>query len=419
MPTRLHYYLDHLRSGYWFLPLAFSVGAVVLARVLLALDAALPDAALAHNPFLYIGPAETERNTLLTVATTTLSVAGVVFSLTTVPLSIAASQYGSRLLRNFLRDTITQVTLAAYFGTFVYCLAVLFTLSPEGDIPNLPHIATTGALALALACFALLVFFIHNVAASLQAPVVIDEVADDVERAIAAFALPSIHELPIPTPEGTPLVARTTGYVQAIDDARLIQLATEHSTQVQLRVQPGDYVGDGETIGWVQEGLAGDPLRFIVIGSQRLPNQDIEFGLNQLVEIAVRAMSPAINDPFTAINCLDRLGVLLSHTLRHGLPSPCRTDATGTLRLVRPVPTFESLCGAAFHLIRQYSRGCAEVLIRIVDALVFVSEHATLTPEQCGVLRAHAQAVQAEATSLPNLADRERVLERCANFLIE
>ena len=417
MPTRLYYFLDRLRSGYWFLPLAFSLGAVMLARILLALDAAIPDEALAHSPFLYIGPAETERNTLLTVATTTLGVAGVVFSLTTVPLSVAASQYGSRLLRNFLRDKTTQVTLSAYFATFVYCLAVLFTLSPQGEIPNLPHIATTGALGLALACFALLVFFIHNVAASLQAPVVIDEVADEVERAIAAFAVPSPESSEhLPPPRGPEVISRATGYIQALDDQALVALATEQSTVIELRVQAGSYVGEGEVIGW---GVGNVVLRHLVINSQRLPNQDIEFGLNQLVEIAVRAMSPAINDPFTAINCLDRLGVLLSHTLRHGLPSPTRTDASGTLRLVRPVPTFESLCGAAFHLIRQYSRGCAEVLIRIVDALRFVSEHAPLTPEQHEVLVAHARAVEVEAASLPNPADRERVLERCANFLIE
>jgi uncharacterized membrane protein len=417
MPTRLYYLVDRLRSGYWFLPLAFSLGAVVLARILLALDAAIPDETLAHNPFLYIGPAETERNTLLTVATTTLGVAGVVFSLTTVPLSVAASQYGSRLLRNFLRDKTTQVTLSAYFATFVYCLAVLFTLSPQGEIPNLPHIATTGALGLALACFALLVFFIHNVAASLQAPVVIDEVADEVERAIAAFGVPVPESgAPQAPPRGPEVISRATGYIQALDDQALVVLATQHSTVIELRVQAGSYVGEGEVIGW---GVGNEVLRHLVINSQRLPNQDIEFGLNQLVEIAVRAMSPAINDPFTAINCLDRLGVLLSHTLRHGLPSPTRTNPSGTLRLIRPVPTFESLCGAAFHLIRQYSRGCAEVLIRIVDALRFVSEHTALTPEQHQVLVAHARAVQADAESLPNPADRERVLECCANFLIE
>jgi uncharacterized membrane protein len=413
MSTRLHHLWDRLRSSYWFLPLAFSLGAIVLARLLLALDAAIPDSALAHSPFLYIGPAETERSTLLMVATTTLSVAGVVFSLTTVPLSVAASQFGSRLLRNFLRDTTTQITLAAYFGTFVYCLAVLFTLAPQGEIPNLPHIATTGALALALACFAILVFFVHNVAASLQAPVVIDEVADDVERAIAAFALPKA-ELPFEqTNLGEPFLARTSGYVQAIDDAALIRHAAEQGTVIQLRVQPGSYVGEGEILGW---GASDDVLTMILIGSQRLPNQDIEFGLNQLVEIAVRAMSPAINDPFTAINCLDRLGVLLTHALKHGLPPQTRANAAGTLCLIRPVPTFDSLCGAAFHLIRQYSRGCAEVLIRIVDALIFIRDHAPLSAENLHTLERHAHAVLTEASTLSNPVDRERVESKCHSF---
>jgi uncharacterized membrane protein len=416
MPTRLHYLWDRLRSSYWFLPLAFSLGAIVLARLLLALDAAIPDEALAHSPFLYIGPAETERTTLLTVATTTLGVAGVVFSLTTVPLSVAASQFGSRLLRNFLRDTTTQVTLAAYFATFVYCLAVLFTLAPQGELPNLPHIATTGALALALICFALLVFFVHNVAASLQAPVVIDEVADDVEKAIATFASAAPECACPELPQSPPLCCLRTGYVQAIDDAALIRLASAQSTVIRLRVQPGSYVGKGETLGW---GGGEEALRCIVVGSQRLPNQDIEFGLNQLVEIAVRAMSPAINDPFTAMNCLDRLGVLLTHALQHGLPPQTRAGADGALRLTRPVPTFDSLCDAAFSLVRQYSRGCAEVLVRIIDALAFVARHATLTPEQEETLRRHAHAVLNEAQGLPNPVDRARVEERCQRFLIE
>lgn len=213
-------------------------------------------------------------------------------------------------------------------------------------------------------------------------------------------------------------MARQTGFVQAVDDAALIRLAATHNTVIVLRIQPGSYVGEGETVGWAN-GAPSDALKAIVIGSQRLPNQDIEFGLNQLVEIAVRAMSPAINDPFTALNCVHRLGVLLFHALRHGLPPRTRTDSHGQLRLVRPTPSFDALCDAAFHLIRQYSRGCAEVLIGVVDALDFVATHAPLTDTERVTLLRHVQAVHEEAIGLPHPADRERVTERCQKFLIE
>ena len=370
---------------------------------MLALDAAIPDAALEGSPWVYIGGAESERATLLTIATTTLSTAGIVFSLAVVPLSVAAGQYGSRLLRNFLRDVPTQAALGAFCGTFTYALTVLFSLPPEGkDIQNLPHLAVTGSLALALLCFVALVFFVHHVGASLQAPVVIDEVADDLERAL------HVHYGIAPQRPGTDaILSAHTGYVQAIDLEALADAARRGGVVLALKVGPGSYIGAGELLADGPPALAESVRRAVRIGCQRIPTQDIEFGVLQLVEVAVRALSPAINDPLTGINCLERLGVLLALLAREGTPSPEVLDRSGAARVTWPAPTLEGLTGTALSLIRQYGRGNAEVLLALAGALSRLD--AAGTDEARRVAGAHAAALRGERETLSNPADRARL----------
>jgi uncharacterized membrane protein len=407
MSARWHYSWDRLRSSYWFVPLAAALGAVVLARGIVALDGIVPDGAIENSPFVYVAGADSERATLLTIATTTLGTAGIVFSLAAVPLSVAASQYGSRLLRNFLRDIPTQAALGAFCGTFAYCLTTLFSLPPEGkDVTNLPHLAVTGALGLALLCFVALVFFVHHVGASLQAPIVIDEVADDLEKALSAH-----HGHGRTLPCG-PLDATETGYVQAIDFAALIEAAARANTTLTLTVGPGSYIGAGEALAQGSDTLGPAVQRAMVIGSQRIPTQDIGFGILQLVEVAVRAMSPAINDPLTAINCLERLGVLLARISREGAPAAERRDSGGVVRVSWPAPTLEQLTETAFSLIRQYGRGCTEVLIALLGALERLSDAGA--PE---LAAHHAALVVSDAKDgLPNPTDIARVEAYAARF---
>lgn len=400
MSARWHYSWDRLRSSYWFVPLTAALGAAVLSRGMVTLDAAVPDSAIEQSAFVYVAGIDSERATLLTIATTTLGTAGIVFSLAAVPLSVAASQYGSRLLRNFLRDIPTQAALGAFCGTFAYCLTTLFSLPPEGkNVTNLPHLAVTGALALALLCFVALVFFVHHVGASLQAPIVIDEVADDLEKALAAH---HGHER---TTSYGPLDAVDTGYVQAVDFAALVEAAAKANATLSLTVGPGSYIGAGEPLAEGPDSLGPALQRAVVIGSQRIPTQDISFGILQLVEVAVRAMSPAINDPLTAINCLERLGVLLARIAREGAPSSEWTDTSGTVRVSWPAPTLEQLSDTAFSLIRQYGRGCTEVLLAMLGALERIARAGAT---ELAARHVH-QIVREAQTGLTDPEDRVRV----------
>jgi uncharacterized membrane protein len=437
MRVRLIHLLDLLTAGYWFLPLLMSVGAVLLAVLCLAIDAAIPDAALANNPFLYVADADAERSTLLSVGTVTLGTAGVVFSLTTVPLTVAASQFGSRLLRNFLRDRITQVVLSMYFATFIYCMVVLFSIPNRPEIAELPHIATTVSLLMALTSFCLLVYFIHHIGVSLQAPTVIAEVGDELRRAIeyhakigeatgAAGDEPKSSEAFAEIAaqveqEGTVLNANKTGYVHAIAIDELTTLAAERDIILRLLRQAGDFLTEDsplavfwpsssepspEEVTEVQDAVNNAYL----VGYQRIPTLDVEFAVNQLVEIAVRALSPAINDPFTAMTCLDRLGIELARFAAVCHATPYRFDNVGRLRVILEAADFSRLTDAAFHQIRQYGRGNAEVLSRLLDALLLASSGSGLSEERAALLR-HARLVEEETNTdgLPNPYDRERV----------
>jgi uncharacterized membrane protein len=409
-----------------------ALGAVALAILCLTIDAAIPDSTLTNNPFLYVAEADDERNLLLSVGTVTLGTAGVVFSLTTVPLTVAASQFGSRLLRNFLRDQQTQVVLGMYFATFVYCMIILFSIPNEPTGQGLPHISTTVSLFLALASLCLLIFFVHHIAVSLQAPTVIAEVDEELRHAIQRFthslcpitsdatlSEEAAHLAKKVVEDGVPLRALHTGYIHLIDWNGLVAQAESSKLVFSLCYQPGDFVVAGDTLGyaWPPEEVprptetAVEVLNVgIIQGAQRIPTQDVEFAVNQLVEVAVRALSPAINDPFTAMTCLDRLGVALREVAQSRPPSPYRLDSPGHVRVIHPVFTLERLANSAFHLIRQYGRGNTEVLLRLLDAIA-IANRGALRTDDVAALHHHAALVlrEAESNALTNEWDRERV----------
>jgi uncharacterized membrane protein len=442
MRVRLIHFHDLLTASYWFVPLLMSVAAVLLAVACLAIDAAIPDALLTDSPFLYVADADAERSTLLSVGTVTLGTAGVVFSLTTVPLTVAASQFGSRLLRNFLRDRITQVVLGMYFATFIYCMVVLFSIPNRPEVAELPHIGTTVSLLMALTSFCLLVYFIHHIGVSLQAPTVIAEVGDELRRAIEFHARIGTAEAPKEDAskaweafadiaaqveqEGVRLDASKTGYVHAV---AIDELTAERDVILRLLRQPGEFITEEAPLALLWPSSSESSPEEVteveervndayLVGYQRIPTLDVEFAVNQLVEIAVRALSPAINDPFTAMTCLDRLGTELARFATTCHATPYRFDAVGRLRIILEIADFARLTDAAFHLIRQYGRGNAEVLSRLLDALLLASSGARLTEDRAALLR-HARLVEGETHTegLPNPHDRERVRKRAEAVL--
>lgn len=402
---------DLLSSSLWFVPSAMTVLAVVVAAAVIAADRSLTQIPEGWF-FLYSGGAEGARSVLSTIAGSMITVAGVAFSATMVALSFASSELGPRLLRNFMRDRGNQIVLGTFIATFVYCLLVLRTVS-ESPRQFVPHIGVTGALVLAVASLAVLIYFIHHVALTLQADYVISIVARDLDRSIERLypeamgedapqerlAEMKARELTLRREEAAEVSPRVSGYIHALDVDALMGVATKHDLLIRIISRPGRYVHDGVAVAEIWPAAAADgrvraKVRdAFLIGRTRTSNQDVEFALHQLVEVAARALSPGVNDPFTAITCIDRLSTSLLHLMRRDFPARFRVDGEGRLRVIADRPDFRGVVDASFHQIRQYGAGHPAVTIHLLEMLTLLLEHAT-TEQHRRALEHHVALVR-------------------------
>ncbi len=405
MKARLLLLWDRIHSSYWFLPALMLLLAAVLAFALIALDQRIENDSLQGMWWVYTGGEDGARQLLSTVAGSVMTVAGVTFSITIAVLSLTSSQFGPRLLRGFMRDTGNQMVLGTFLGTFLYCLLVLRTVRGVEEVRFVPHIAVTGGVVLAVASVCVLVFFIHHVSVSIQADQIIAAVAADLEEAIDRLFPESLGEAgspPAATTMAEPwekeavLVAATdNGYVQAVDGDALLGLAVEKDLRMRLRRRPGQFVTRGSALAliWPPDRADDNTLAQLneafSLGDQRTLTQDAEFAVDQLVEVAARALSPGINDPFTATRCLDRLGASLCHLAQRNIPSPLRCDERGTLRVITESVTYSAIADAAFNPIRHYGRDHPVVIKHLLDVIGDVISCAR-TQEQRDVLRRHA-----------------------------
>lgn len=437
MPARLRYLRDLVLNSYWFVPALMSAGAVLLSLLTLRLDTGLEREAIRElgtlSGWVYTGGVDGAREVLSTIAGSMITIAGVVFSITIVALTLASSQFGPRVLGNFVRDRGNQIVLGTFVATFLYSLLVLRTIRSEDDDLSavVPHLSVTTGLVLALVSIGVLIYFIHHVATAIQAPNLIAGIAGELHRAIAGFAVaepaePPPGSLPLLAPEvfdreAATIAAPGSGYLEAVDLAGLVGVARERRMVLRLEHRPGQFVSRGGALvrAWPASELDGeleDTVRgAVVIGARRTAIQDMEFMVHQLVEIAVRALSPGINDPFTAITCIDRLGAALSDLVEREIPSAYRLDDAGELRLVirRPL-TFPGIVDACFHQIRQNAAHHAAVHLRLLEVLAGVVERAR-TAEQVEAFERHAGLVlQAAERAVPARQDLEEIGGRFA-----
>jgi uncharacterized membrane protein len=431
MTTRLRTLAEALHATFWVIPVLMTLAAITLSFALVTLDEAVRDPALAQVGWIWHGGPEGARTLLSTVAGSMITVAGVVFSVTIVALSLASSQFGPRLLRNFMRDTGNQIVLGTFIATFVYCLLVLRTVRGNGTQEFVPSIAITGGVALALVSLGVLIYFIHHVSASIQVTHLITVVSRDLLAAIDRLFPETLghgaRDAPRPPNvppfedlgrEAHPVRAAQSGYMQAIDSDGLMQLAAAHDLMLHVTHRPGHFVVRGTALvtvwcqGGVDEGVAEGVQEAFILGAERTLTQDVEFAVDQLVEVAVRALSPGVNDPFTAMTCIDRLGEALCRLAERVLPSPDRSDAHGTLRVLADPVTFAGLADAAFTQIRQYGRSSAAVTIRLLETLAVVAAR-TSRPEDRAALHHHALLIARGAQqALPEEWGRQVVDER-------
>jgi uncharacterized membrane protein len=431
--TRLRASWEYLRGTYWAVPSAMAVAAVGLSVAMIQLDEAATAGLLDRLSWVYTGGPEGARAVLSTIAASMITVAGVTFSITIVALTLASQQFGPRLLRNFLRDLGNQVVLGTFVSTFIYCLLVLRTVRGSDDEEFVPHLAVTVGVVLAMLSLGVLIFFIHHVATSIQASRIIANVAEDLERAINRLFPEAIgDDSATADPGGAPPLgesdasdestrevrAATTGYVQAIDAQGLMGVARERNVVVRVRAKPGAFVRKGQvllTIGPTPTHADPNDKAFqelFILGSDRTGTQDVTFFIDQLVELAVRALSPGINDPGTARLCIDRLEQALCHLAARRIPSPARHDEDGRVRVFACPVTLSGVVASAFNEIARYGRSSVSVTCRLLDAVRSVGSCVQRETDRQALLRqAAAIAGQVRESSFSE-DDREQTA-RC------
>jgi uncharacterized membrane protein len=428
---KLSKFWDSLHSSYWFLPTVMAVIAIVLAFGMLTLDRTGYYEPLQKWGWIYVGGTDGAREVLSSVAGSIISVAATAFSITIVALQLAASNYSPRLLRNFMQDTGNQVVLGTFIATFVYCLLVLRTIRGDGDGYSyfVPQLSVTVGLLLALASIGVLIYFIHHAATIIQVSHIVMEASTDLHRAINRLfpenigrSLPnSPYSQAVPADferDAASVKAKNSGYLQGIDNEKLMQIASDRKLLLQIKSRPGRFVVQGSDLVMVFPGecvnrkLCEQINDAFMFGRQRTEQQDVEFPINQLVDIALRAISPGINDPTTAIECIDQLSAGLSHLAQREMPSPYRYDDNDNLRVIAEPFTFAGLTDAAFNQIRQYGKSDVGVIIRVLEVIATIATYTRDRQDKAALLR-HAQMIKQDSfESVSQEQDKKDIEQR-------
>lgn len=417
---KLWFTWEEMTSTFWFVPSLIILISIAAALGLIYLDSRIDFQDTSILQSLLTGSADSARSVLSTISGAMIGVAGTVFSITLVTLTLASSQFGSRLLRNFMHERLNQIVLGTYISTYVYCLIVLNSVKENAYMSFVPNLSVFVAILAAVANIILLIVFIHHVAFSLQADKVISDIYESLSRSIESLFSEEMGEdtAPPETPDldavletyshTQVLTAARSGYLQYLDHEALFQSAIKDQQLIHLRYRSGNYLVRDMPIGtiYAHEKIAPHKAQRIqgscIIGKVRTPLQDAEFSIHQMVEIADRALSPGINDPYTAIACIDNLTSTMCYLTSVKFPHRYRYDEGGDLRLVTEVLTFRGMLNAAFNQIR------------LMEALILIHQFAR-NAEQRQAIEHHAKMVLRvaessfeEAHDLADMKERSR-----------
>lgn len=428
--NKLHRLWSNLRTSFWFVPSLIVAGCILLAFVLINLDSSISKPWMDRWPRMFGAGAEGARGMLSTVAGSMMTVVGVTFSMTLVTLALASSQYTSRILRNFMADRIMQVVLGVFTGIFTYCLIVLRTIHSGDEGGFVPSLAVSFAVLLAIGGIVALIFFIHHIATSIQASSIIASVAGETLQAVERLFPEELGDGPGENAENRPPPAleegkwrpvpvKKNGYVQSVDTPTLLRVAREQKIVVRMERGIGDFVIRGTPVFSAvleappDEELIGTLLSSCSIDRYRTVEQDCAFGIRQLVDIALRALSPGINDTTTAMMCIDYLTAILARLASRSIPSPYRYE-DGELRVITLAPTFSSMVSESFDQIRSSAAGNVEVMLQMLHSLSTIGR-LTRRPDRLAVLRDQMQWIAEVAEqSITPPHDRTRFYDALA-----
>jgi uncharacterized membrane protein len=431
MLPRLRLMWTRVRDSLWFLPGVLTLLGVVLAiTVTQAEERGVFDVEMLRS-WVFGGCVDGARGVLSVIAGGLITVTGVVFSVTIVALQLASSQFTPRLLRNFTADRGNQLVLGVFIGTFTYTLLVLRTIrsADDGESPFVPRVGVTLAMVLVLVAIGFLIFYINHSARSIQVAAILDRVAQrtlgDVRRLFpqqvghADEARP-----PDPRREGQPsttVTADAAGYLQAVDGRSLFDLGMGRRVVIAMELHVGDFVLPGQPLatvsppGEVDEAVCRAVRKAFLLGPERTPEQDVEFGIVEISDIALKALSPGINDPTTAFRCIDRLAEVLLELGTREPPSPWRTEH-GEVHYLARHPTFERAVGLAFDQVRHFGASNPGIARKLLEVLTRL---ASLVPEsRRACVLVQARAVHEDArTAIESAGDRVALEEMAARVL--
>lgn len=386
------------------LPAAIVLVAVTCAVVLAESENVLPASVLEQWPRLFGAGAEGSRQLLSTIASSMITIAGVVFSITLVALAFAANQYSPALLRNFMSDRINQGVLGTFVGIFAYCLVVLRTIRGADEGLFIPAAAVLGGLVLGFLGIGVLIGFIHHIANAIQPNHILASITKETIQSIdATFPERSGEDDAVPNIKPTddeswhPISAASTGYLQAIDADRLIGFASSHRTVFRMERQIGQFIIDHDPIIAVRGSAPNEEEQrrlasMFTIAGQRTIEQDPGFGIRQIVDLALKALSASMNDTTIAIMCIDRLTAILVRLSDKTVQSHLR-DESGEVRVITRGPTYADLANESFDQIREHAGGNVAVLERLLGAIEQLVTRET-DPARRGILREQVVAIE-------------------------
>ncbi len=429
--NRVSQLFNDARSSFWFVPSLAVVDGIAAALALIEADAVWGDRWLVLWPRLFGTGAEGARQMLSTLAGSMMSLMGITFSMTLVALALASSQYTSRILRNFMGSRATQTTLGVFAAIFTYCLIVLRSIR-GGDAGFIPSAAVFFAFVLALAGVVVLIFFIHHIASSIQAVSIIASVAQETNAAMDRVfpkkqgrepdgAEDAVDQVLASLDERTwyPVPAQVSGYIQGVDEDAILDLARNHRTIVRMERGVGAFAVEGAVLASLaltyppDQGMIAALNRAYSISGHRTIEHDPAFGIRQIVDIALKALSPGVNDTSTAVMCVDYLTSILARLSGRCYPPSHRYEGDA-LRVIATVPTFEALLTEAFDQIRGSAEGNVAIIARMLGAIDTLGS-LTVNPSHRRALDEQVQGIAELADrTLPAPQDRARIERRLA-----
>lgn len=413
MTTSLLAYVRRLFDGFWLVPGAVTLAMIGLALGLVAVDRAVGEGAVS---FAFDGDASAARSILQTIAGSLVTVAGLAFSLTVVVLVLVSGQFTPRSVPAFLADRVNQVTAGSFIGIFAYCLVVLRTVRDEGAGQDgfVPELAITTAVAMAILAVGLLLVFIHHLGVSIQASSIVERIGTRTLTRIDALPDEPVGADPDPSTSPGLVTAAGPGYVRHVALDELADSVGETCDRVRLHVIPGDFVTEHDVLAEVWPGDAvtdaeAHVRRSISIGVERELHQDVLYGVRQLAEIAMKGLSPGVNDPTTAVSAVGYVRAALERLATHPLPALVQRG-----RVVAPLRRFDDYVEGAFDQVGRYASKDASVVIVLLDALAAIGRAALRAgrPGRTAVLAATADAIAAPALEDARTEhDRTRIRE--------